>query len=99
MCHNRRVTVEMTAGKQGCQRWTAAMRRPALRAQRFGLRNGSAAFGYPARIIGRTSDHDEKWRKSSTRFGMGSPRNAGQDEVKLAWANLTQLHLIALNLT
>jgi hypothetical protein len=45
MCHNRRVIVEMTCRNEGCERWTAVKRQPALRAKRFGLRNDSSAFG------------------------------------------------------
>jgi hypothetical protein len=48
MCHNRRMTVEMTGRNQGCERWAAVKRRPALRAQRFGARNDGSAFGHRA---------------------------------------------------
>jgi len=36
LCHNRRMTVEMTGRNEGCERWTAIKCPPALRAQRFG---------------------------------------------------------------
>jgi hypothetical protein len=46
MCHNRRMTVEMTGRNEGCEGCAAAKRRPALRAKRFGVRNDSSAFGH-----------------------------------------------------
>ena len=57
MCHNRRMTVEMTGRNEGCEGWTAIKRQPAFAAKRFGARNDSSAFGHSAGIIGRISDH------------------------------------------
>jgi len=57
MCHNRRMKVETKDRNDGCQGWTAIIRRPALPAQRFGARNDSSTFRHTAGIIGRISDH------------------------------------------
>ena len=48
ICHNRRMDVEMTYRIEGCKGWTLVKHRPSLRAKRFGVRNGSSAFGHPA---------------------------------------------------
>jgi hypothetical protein len=48
MCHHHRVNVEMTGRNEGCAGWTGMRCPPALRAKRFGARNGSSAFGHSA---------------------------------------------------
>ncbi len=45
ICHNHRVKVETTGWDEGCEGWTVIKCPPPLRAQRFGARNESSAFG------------------------------------------------------
>jgi len=46
ICLNGVVKVGQSGRNQGCAGWTAAKRRPALCANRFGVRNDSSAFGH-----------------------------------------------------
>jgi len=56
LCHHRRVNVEMTGRNQRCKGRTTLYRHPP-RAKRFGVRNGSSAFGHRSGIMERIFNH------------------------------------------
>jgi hypothetical protein len=84
MCLNGLVKVGTTDRNQGCHGWTAAICRPALRAKRFELRNGSSAFGQPAAKQRCRAD-------TQKRAGLSGAHQTPSNLIK---ANQTQSHLL-----
>ncbi len=64
MCFNGRVKVEITGPNEGCESWTAVRRRPALRAQRFGVRNDSSVFGHQSYLPFSSARRPQTWKHS-----------------------------------
>jgi hypothetical protein len=82
ICYNRCMTVVQSGRIEGCRRWTAVKRPPALHTKRFGLRNGSSAFG-------RRPESDAAAQPPETAI-QPRPLSASTSQYKSVQVNITK---------